>query len=165
MRCVTLFVWCASLILISPSALGFLVSSSLPQSQVAPTDKPSVAGTWSGESVCVGPRGACKDEKVVYRFETTPDKPGVFKLLADKIIDNERVPMYQLDFQYDEANKTLSSEFRRGNTHGIWKYTINGNTMEGTVVILPQESVGRHVKVKRASEKDLPAAPARELYN
>jgi len=127
--------------------------------------KPSVVGTWTGESICLGPFEACKNEKVVYRFEAIPDKTGVLRLLADKIIDNERVPMYQLDFQYDEVNGTLSSEFTRGKTHGIWKYKVNGNRMEGKVVILPEEAVGRFVKVKKVSEKDLPAAPARELYN
>ena len=32
-------------------------------------DASSVVGTWSGESICVGNRPACKDEVVVYRFE------------------------------------------------------------------------------------------------
>lgn len=157
--------WCALLIAITTTDLQLVGSPSLAHALDASFNAPSIVGTWKGESICVGVRPACKDEKVVYRFEQIPGVFGILRLLADKIIDNERIPMYQADFQYDNAKGTLSSEFRRGNTHGIWKYKLNDDTLEGTLVILPDESVGRRVRVKRAAEKDVPAAPARELYN
>lgn len=126
----------------------------------------SVLGTWKGESVCVGNNHpACKNEVVVYRFEPVAAKPGTVLLLADKILDGRRDPMYKLEFQYDEAEGTLSCEFTRRRTHGLWQYTLSGDTLEGTLTILPDQELARRVKAKRAAPGDrLPAAPAREEY-
>ena len=125
---------------------------------------PPVIGTWTGESICSGDRPACKNEVVVYRFEPIAGKPGLVTMLADKIIEGKREPMGKLDFQYDEAKGTLSCEFTRGQTHGLWQFQISGDTMEGTLVVLPDRAVGRRVKVRRVREDQVPAAPARELY-
>lgn len=125
---------------------------------------PSVIGTWHGESICVGDRPACKNEEVVYRFEAVAGKPGVVTLLADKILEGKREPMYQLEFQYDEAKGSLSCEFTRRQTHGLWEYQISADAMSGTLVLLPDKSVGRRVKVSRVSEDKMPAAPSRESY-
>ena len=81
-----------------------------------------VVCTWTGESICVGNRPACKNEMVVYRFEPVVCKSTLVTLLADKIIKGKRVPMYKLDFQYDEAKRTLSC--------GRWEYRIAGDTMD-----------------------------------
>ena len=54
---------------------------------------------------------------VVYRFEPVAGKSTFVTLLADKIIKGKRIPMYKLEFQYDEARRTLSCEFRQGHTH------------------------------------------------
>src|SRR5690349_13381860 len=98
---------------------------SLPcQSMITPSHftPPSALGTWKGESICVGNRPACKNEVVVYRFEAVPGKAGVLLLLADKIIEGQRVPMGKLEFQNDEAKGGLSCEFTRGQTHGLWEF-------------------------------------------
>jgi len=73
----------------------------------------SIVGTWTGESICVGNRPACKNETVVYRFEPVPGRSTFVTLLADKIIKGKRIPMYKLDFQYDESKRTLSATSRR----------------------------------------------------
>lgn len=125
---------------------------------------PSVIGTWTGESICVGNRPACKNEVVVYRFEAVAGKPGVVTMFADKIINGQREPMGKLDFQYDQAKGTLSGEFTRGQTHGLWQFQVSGDTMEGTLVILPARDIGRRVKVRRARDTEVPAAPARDQY-
>jgi hypothetical protein len=88
----------------------------------------------------------------------------VVTLLADKIINGERQPMYTLEFQFDEDRGTLSSEFRRGNAHGIWEYTLTGDNMVGRLVVLPEKSIGRSVKVSRVRENQVPTAPDRKLY-
>ena len=124
----------------------------------------SVIGTWSGESICVGDRPACKNETVVYRFEPVAGKSTVITLLADKIIEGKRVPMGKLDFQYDEEGRTLSCEFTRGQTHGVWEFKITGDTMEGTGTVLPDKTLVRRVKVKRVREDQMPAAPDRVSY-
>ena len=125
---------------------------------------PSVLGTWKGESLCVGNHPACKNEVVVYRFETIPGKAGVVLMLADKIIAGRRVPMGKLEFQNDEAKGELSCEFTRGQTHGLWQFKVTGSGIEGTLVVLPDRELARRVSVKRVREEDVPAPPAREDY-
>jgi hypothetical protein len=139
-------------------------SSSQTQGMAQRMNASAVVGTWSGESICVGDRPACKNETVVYRFEPVAGKSTVITLLADKIIEDKRVPMGKLDFQFDEAKQTLSCEFTRGHTHGVWEFRITGDTMEGTGIILPDKSVARRVKVKRVREDEVPAAPDHNSY-
>jgi hypothetical protein len=127
------------------------------------TASPAI-GTWTGESNCVGDRPACKNEVVVYRVEAVAGKPGVVTMFADKIINGQREPMGKFDCQYDEAKGTLSCEFIKRQTHGLWQFQISGDTMEGTLVILPARSLGRRIKVKRVRDDQVPAAPARESY-
>src|SRR5215510_2243707 len=124
----------------------------------------SVLGTWKGESICVGNRPACKNEIVVYRFESVPDRSSVVLLFADKIIDGQRVPMGKLEFQYNEAKGELSCEFTKNQTHGLWEFTVKGDALEGTLVLLPGTEPGRRVKVKRVSESEVPKAPGKEEY-
>jgi hypothetical protein len=143
---------------------GFAASGSAFPGLARPMNASAVAGTWSGESVCVGSRPACKNETVVYRFEPVLRKSTVITLLADKIIRGKRVPMYKLDFQYDEATRTLSCEFTQGHTHGRWEYKITGDTMDGAGIILAGKSVARRVKVKRVREDQMPAAPDHDSY-
>jgi hypothetical protein len=138
---------------------GFIMSfaaSSYAQGIARPMNASYVVGTWTGESICVGNHPACKNEMVVYRFEPIVGKSTLVTLLADKIVKGKRVPMYKLDFQYDEAKRTLSC--------GTWEYRIAGDTMEGTGIVLSGKSVARRVKVKRVREDQMPAAPDYYLY-
>ena len=129
-----------------------------------PMSAAGVSGTWSGESICVGNRPACKNEVVVYRFEPVTGRSTLLTLLADKVIRGKRVPMYKLDFQYDEAKRTLSCEFTQGHTRGTWQYKVTGDSIEGTGIVLAGKTVARRVKVKRVREGQMPAAPDRESY-
>jgi hypothetical protein len=116
-------------------------------------------GTWTGSSTCVGNRPACKNEVVVYRFRPVANQPRKVNLLADKIIDGKRVPMGTLDFQLNQDGDSLTCEFTRGHTNGIWEYTLSGEAMSGTLVILPDKSLGRRVSVHRVRDDQLPQAP------
>jgi hypothetical protein len=124
----------------------------------------SIVGTWTGQSICVGNRQACKNEVVVYRFEPVAGKATFVTLLADKIIKRKRIPMYKLDFQYDESKRTLSCDFTQGRTRGTWEYKIIGDSMEGTGIVLASKLVARSVKVKRVREDQVPAAPDHDSY-
>ncbi len=125
----------------------------------------SAVGTWRGESICTDKsRTACKNEVVVYRFEEVAGKQNVLTLLADKIIDGRRVPMGKLECEYDEAAGTLSCEFTIRQTHGLWEYKVSGDTMDGTLVLLPARTLGRRVHVTRVSDDQVPAAPDRKEY-
>ena len=124
----------------------------------------SVLGTWKGESICAGNRPACKNEIVVYRFEAVAGQADIVVLLADKIIEGKRIPMGKLEFRYDQVKGQLWGEFNIRQTHGLWQFKVSGDTMEGTLVLLPERELVRRVKVKRVSEKDVPAPPARNGY-
>src|SRR5262245_16372810 len=99
-----------------------IATSGRGQGLARPMSAAGVTGTWSGESIWVGKGSGCKNEMVVYRLEPVAGKSTVVTLLADKIIKGKRVPMYRLDFQYDEARRTLSCEFSQGHTRGTWEY-------------------------------------------
>ena len=143
--------------------LASVAASGRGQGLARPMSAAGVTGTWSGESVCVGNRAACKNEMVVYRLEPVAGKSTLVTLLADKIVKGKRVPMYKLDFQYDETRHTLSCEFTQGHTRGNWEYKVTSDAMEGTGIVAGN-SVVRRVKVKRVREDQMPAAPDRESY-
>lgn len=123
-----------------------------------------VVGTWTGTSTCVGNRPACKTETVVYRFVPLDGHPNQVRLYADKIIDGKRVPMGALVLEVDE-HQTLRGEFTRGQTHGEWSFAVMGKAMTGKLVILPERSVGRDVKARRATGAEVPAAPPLSDYD
>jgi hypothetical protein len=141
-----------------------LAVSSKAQGLARAMNAASVVGTWTGESICVGNRPACKNEVVVYRFEPVAGNSTVLTLLADKIIKGKRIPMYKLDFQYDESKRTLSCDFTQGHTRGTWQYKVIGDSIEGTGIVMASKSVARSVKVKRVREDQVPAAPDRDSY-
>jgi hypothetical protein len=115
----------------------------------AADNREKLIGDWTGESICQGYRSACHDEKVVYHISKTLDKPDTVTLRADKIVDGKPELMGVLEFKYDAEKGTLTNEFTRGNTHGIWELTVKGDTIEGTLIILPDKNIGRRVKVKK----------------
>jgi len=102
---------------------------------------------------------------VVYRFVAIDGHPHQVRLLADKIIDGKRVAMGALVLDVDEKAETLRGEFVRGHTHGVWSYSVEGDSMKGTLVILPEGTVGRDVKTRRAKDDELPAAPPLSDYD
>ncbi len=124
----------------------------------------TILGTWTGSSTCVGNRPACKNEEVVYRFVVVDGQPRRVTLLADKVIEGERVPMGKLEFIVSGAGDSLSCDFRIRQTHGIWAFKVAGDTMVGTLVILPDRTLGRRVRVHRVREDQVPKAPPLDEY-
>ena len=135
-----------------------------PKRAVWQSKQSAISGTWTGTSTCVGNKPACKNETIVYRFIPVDGHLSQVRLLADKIIEGKRIPMYTLVFEYDERNGKLTSEFRRGNTHGIWSYSIAGESMTGALEVLPERSVARDVKAHRVGDAEVPTAPAINEY-
>jgi hypothetical protein len=119
-------------------------------------------GTWAGTSTCVGNRPACKNENVVFRFIAIDGEPSKIRLLADKVLDGKRVPMGKLDFEV--SGDRLSCEFRVNATHGVWEFTVSGDTMKGTLVDLPARDLGRRVSIRRVADNTVPPPPAIEEY-
>ncbi|PYS89780.1 MAG: hypothetical protein DMF62_06395 [Acidobacteria bacterium] len=119
-----------------------------PQTQSS-TEK--LIGDWYGESKCVGRNTSCHDEVVVYHISRIEKEPTKVHLSADKIVDGKPEFMGEFDFVFDEKKDTLTADFkipRTGGT-GVWLFKVNGDKIEGTLTILPENEVGRVVKVSR----------------
>ena len=127
----------------------------------APLDR--VVGTWTGESICAGNRPASRNEVVVYRIEPISERSVM--LFADKVIDGKRVPTYNLEFTWDSKTATLSAEFVKRQTHGLWRYHLSGEVLAGTLVLLPHKELGRRINVHRVPAGKVPAAPADSEYD
>lgn len=144
--------------------VGFFVIAPT-QRVLGQTSLNAFAGTWTGTSTCVGNRPACKNEIVVYRFVPVKGHPQQLRQLADKIIAGKRVPMGTLIFELNDSTGVLACVFKWGKTHGVWSYSVSGDAMTGTLIILPERSVEREVKVRRVKDTEVPAAPALREYN
>ena len=136
-------------------SIVLLTTLALSSKSVPIDDGSNLVGNWTGESICTGAFPACHDEKVVYQIPKAPDHSGKVTITADKIVNGKSETMGILDFKYDGEKSTLVCEFTRGNTHGLWEFTVKGNAMEGTLVVLPAKTLARRVKLK----KDAPTAP------
>src|SRR2546421_8134427 len=111
-------------------------------------DVSKLVGNWTGESVCVGNIPSCHDEKVIYRVAKL-DEPDKVRITADKIVNGKPETMGVLDFKYDKEKGTLVNEFSNSRYHAVWELKVEGNIMEGTLTLLPDKTVVRHVKVKK----------------
>jgi hypothetical protein len=106
-------------------------------------DEAQLIGDWTGDSICQVKNSPCHDEKVVYHIAKGSDLDHV-RVSADKIVDGRAINMGTGDYTYNRSNSTLLNE-----TAGrIWKFTINGNRMEGTLT-MPDNTVYRRVTLKK----------------
>jgi hypothetical protein len=132
--------------------LIFVAVSVIPSSTTAlaiADDGSELVGNWTGDSICVGNRPACHDEQVIYRIAKPPDSSGNVTITADKVVNGKPELMGVLEFKYDPEKRTLVCDLTRGNTHGLWELTVKGNTMEGTLMVLPDKTLVRRIKVKK----------------
>jgi hypothetical protein len=121
----------------------FLVLTAAPQAQ-------TLAGEWAGESKCVGNRGACVDEQNVYVIAPKTDR--LVFISAYKIVNGERVLMGESDYQYDTQTHRLTWDFTANGIHRRWEFVVTATTMQGTLTVLPDQTVVRRVTLaKRAS--------------
>lgn len=110
-----------------------------------------IYGTWTGESICTDKKKhpACKDEQVVYHFTKSTADAKKIHLAAEKIVNGANELMYEQEFTFDPAQNALTGEFTVNQTHGVWEYKVTGDTMEGTLKILPEKTLARQIKVKK----------------
>ena len=129
------------------AASGILCGVSAGVFAAAP--KAEILGVWRGESVCVhsGEFPACRDESVEYDvYDAAGD---AVHLSAYKFVGGEKVLMGEMDFTYDAKLGSWNSEFRTERYHGLWTFTVGGDTVTGTLVDLPSKHKVRDVLVKR----------------
>jgi hypothetical protein len=109
----------------------------------------SLTGDWTGESICVGEVGACKDEQIVYHVSVDPSDATKIKIGADKIVNGQPEFMGDILLKYDARNNTLTGDLQTPRFHGIWEFTVKGNMMWGTLSLLPEKRIGRQIRVAR----------------
>ena len=130
--------------------LAFLLAARLARGQgAAPVGE--IVGTWRGSSLCVDRQAApaCNDEQVVYEIAASPGKPNTVTVKADKVVDGKRQSMGDLDFIHEAKSGTWTSEFENTRTHGLWRLTVDGDTLNGTMVLLPSRAVVRRMNLKK----------------
>jgi hypothetical protein len=114
-------------------------------------DGSQLFGDWTGESKCAGTNPSCHDEIVVYHIFRSKDDPKKITIGADKIIDGKPDFMGNIECEYDAAKQTLTSEFTipRTGGKGVWLFKIDGDKMDGTLTVFPENEVGRKIKVSK----------------
>jgi len=110
-----------------------------------------IVGTWSGSSVCSDRQAApsCNDERVIYEINASSGKPDRVLVKADRIADGKRVSMGDLEFTRDATSGSWTSESETPRFHGLWRLTVNGATMTGTLTLLPSQAVVRKMDLRR----------------
>lgn len=128
----------------------FLVAWLAPGEALAGT-LDDIVGTWRGSSVCVDRRAApaCNDEQVIYDISVTPGKPNAVTVKADRVVDGKRVSMGDLDFTYETKSSSWTTELDNPRVHALWRLTVSGTTMTGTLTLLPSKAVVRRIDLKK----------------
>jgi hypothetical protein len=110
-----------------------------------------IVGTWSGSSACVDRQAApaCNDEQVVYEIKASAGKPNTVTAKADKVVDGKRVPMGVLEFTHDAKSGSWTSEFETPRVHALWRLTVNGAMLTGTLTLLPSKAVVRKIDLRK----------------
>jgi hypothetical protein len=127
--------------------LAFCLFLAVPR--VATAQSPAVVGDWTGESICVGEIGACKDEQVIYHVSVDPSDATKVKIAADKIVNGKPEWMGDIFLKYDSSKNTLTGEMQNPRYHLLWEFTIKENMMWGTLSLLPERRVGRQIRVSK----------------
>src|ERR1051326_3593830 len=109
----------------------------------------SLAGDWTGESICVGEVGACHDEQVVYHVSADATDATRVKIGADKIVDGKPDFMGDILLKYDAAKNTLIGYLESPRGRGVWEFTVKGNMMWGTLSQLPEKKIVRQIRVTK----------------
>lgn len=134
--------------------LAFLLVARLARGEASGQGDPPVGeivGTWRGSSLCVDREAApaCKDEQVVYEIAAYPGKPNTVTVKADKVVDGKREFMGALDFTHEAKSGSWTSEFENSRVHTLWRLTVTGETLRGTMVALPSRAVVRKMDLKK----------------
>jgi hypothetical protein len=89
-----------------------------------------LVGTWKGTSICQVKNSPCHDEIAAYHIQKG-EKPGVYRMIMNKIVNGKEEDMGVLDYAYDPASNTLTCSDEAHNT--AWRFKVTGKTMDGTL--------------------------------
>jgi hypothetical protein len=130
-------------------AFVLMAACALGQAFAGPVDE--IVGTWRGTSACVDRQAApaCSDEQVIYEIVANPRQPDVVTVRADRVVDGKRVSMGVLDFTYEATSRSWTSEFDTPRVHALWRLSVSGATLSGTMTLLPSKAVVRRVDLRK----------------
>jgi hypothetical protein len=139
MRC------CRSLVV----ALDLVVAGVQGEAVAGPVDE--IVGTWRGTSACVDRQAApaCTDEQVIYEIVASPGESDSVTVRADKVVDGKRVPMGSFDFTHEATSRSWTSELETPRMHALWRLSVSGTTLGGTLTLLPSKAVVRRVHLQK----------------
>jgi len=131
------------------AAFVLVVACAMGEASAEPVDE--IVGTWRGTSTCVDRQAApaCTDEQVIYEIAASPGQPDSVKVTADKVVDGKRVPMGVLDFTYEASSGSWTSELDSLRVHALWRLSVSGATLSGTLTLLPSRAVVRRVDLRK----------------
>jgi hypothetical protein len=85
----------------------------------------------------------------VYEIGASPGKPNTVTVKADKVVNGKRESMGDLDFTHDAKSGSWTTEFENTRIHARWRLTVDGETMKGTMVLLPSGAAVRRMDLKK----------------
>jgi hypothetical protein len=131
------------------AAIVLMAAGVLTHAFAAPTDE--IVGTWRGTSVCVDRQAApaCTDEEVIYEIVASTGHPDSVTVTADKVVDGKRVPMGVLDFTYEATSRSWTSELETPRVHALWRLSVSGKMLSGTLTLLPSKAVVWKVDLRK----------------
>jgi hypothetical protein len=114
-------------------------------------DESQLLGDWKGESIVVAESSVAKDEVVVWHISKAKEA-GKVRVTADKIVNGRSITMGTSEWVYDRTKRTITWK----NKVGVWKLSVDGNTMKGTLT-LTDRTVFRRVSLQRSDSGHRPA--------
>jgi hypothetical protein len=123
---------------------GLLILVAASAAKADADDESQLFGDWKGESIVVAKSSVAKDEVVVWHIAKAKE-PGKVRVTADKIVNGKPITMGTGDWDYDESKKTITWK----NKAGVWKLSVDGDTMKGTLT-LTDRTVFRRVSLQKS---------------
>ena len=140
-------------------------------------------GVFAGELICVGNRPACKNERVVYVFEST-GRADQMLVTSDFIRGGVRVPFFRQTLQRDHKTNYFNGRFLTardlmnsadegttaravGGLDVVYTITVTARDaagVEGTISLTDSKTVVRRIKLKRVEPDQVPTAPSPSMY-
>ena len=110
-----------------------------------------ILGTWRGTSTCVKEawNSACNDEQVVYYVTPVAGRPDSVSLDARKLVNGTPEEMGTLALVYDTTTKGWVADWSNARYHLLWSFEVSGKTLTGTLLVLPERRVARHITLKK----------------
>ena len=130
-----------------------LLSGPIGQAAAKTPGPAELMGTWRGTSTCTDrvAAPACNDEQVVYEINANPGKPNTVTTKADKFVDGKRVSMGVLEFTHDAKSGSWTSELDTHRFHALWRLTVDGAILTGTLTLLPSKAVVRKIDLRKGN--------------